>query len=318
MQSSKLLSIPRCPLSGSSDVTLIERLDVRDIVTLFRTRMKVEVDSEFSGLMTINYYKSNATGLYFFDPPITGSETFYEQLQRQPFYYPDERGEFRYVARFVQPYQTVLEIGCGKGAFAGFLPPVTYVGLEFNDSAVQRARARGLTVLKESIEHHAAHHTRAYDVVCAFQVLEHVSDIVSFITASIAAARSGGLIVYAVPNADSFLRWLVNNLLVIPPHHVSMWTEAALRAVADLFALKIIDLRCEPLSLDHRAAFLQAMINRSYSQATGWKPRLLDASLSYRLLDRIVFRLCRRLAPLVLPPRNTLIGHSLYAVYQKP
>lgn len=68
--------MPCCPLSGSPDVTLVERLDVHDIVTLFRTRMKVEIGNEFKGLTTIDYYKSNATGLYFFDPLITGSEGF--------------------------------------------------------------------------------------------------------------------------------------------------------------------------------------------------------------------------------------------------
>jgi SAM-dependent methyltransferase len=318
MQPSPFLTMPCCPLSGSPDVTLVERLDVHDIVTLFRTRMKVEIGNEFKGLTTIDYYKSNATGLYFFDPLITGSEGFYEQLQKQSFYYPDERGEFQYAARLVKAHQKVLEIGCGKGVFADFIPSATYIGLEFNASAVQRARARGLTVLKESIEHHATTHNGAYDIVCAFQVLEHVSDIVGFITSSIAALRPGGLIIYTVPNTDSFLRWSVNNILAVPPHHVTMWTDQALRAVARLFSLKIIDIRCEALSPNHRGAFLQAMINRSYAIATHQKPRLLNTSLSYRLVDRMLFRLCRQFALFMLPPCDTLIGHSLYAVYQKP
>jgi SAM-dependent methyltransferase len=309
---------PVCPLSGSTDVTLLERLQVRDIVRLYRETLGIETASEFGGVAEIALFRSNPTGLRFFDPPISGSPSFYEQLQRHAWYYAEERGEFAFAADRVQSGQAVLEIGCGKGVFTRYLPAVRYVGLEFNAEAIRKAHARGLTVLHESIEDHATAYPAAYDFVCAFQVLEHVRDIAGFIRASIAALRPGGLLVYAVPSADSFLGWTVNNMLNIPPHHISQWSEPALRAVGACFGLEVQAVLQEPLAVEHRGAYLDAMLEKMVATALGRPPKLLRTGSVYRYGSRALGPLGRRIAPLLLPKRENLIGHSVIAVYRKP
>jgi 2-polyprenyl-3-methyl-5-hydroxy-6-metoxy-1,4-benzoquinol methylase len=78
------------------------------------------------------------------------------------------------------------------------------VGLEFSRKAKEIAFSNGIIIENESIQSHSVAHPAKYDVVCAFQVLEHVSEIRSFIESSIKALKPGGLLIYSIPSADSF------------------------------------------------------------------------------------------------------------------
>ena len=306
---------PKCLLTNSDDIELLEEIETRDIVQLYKENFHLNVEKEFKNTSKIYLYRSKA-GLYFFHPIITGSEEFYEHLQKSKFYYPEERGEFHYAAQFIRPGQKVLEVGCGTGAFSRFLPQVTYMGIEYNELAVQKARAKGIKVIKDSIENYSETYKNWYDVVCAFQVLEHVANPYTFVQSCVRSTLPGGIIIFSVPNANSFLKWLPNNVLITPPHHVTIWTEQALRNIALLFALRIIDLRFELLSARHAGDFLFALINHAINHGLNKKDTLLKNISFYKVFQRIGRHLCRRIAPFVLP-HNTFVGHSLYVVYQK-
>jgi SAM-dependent methyltransferase len=60
-------------------------------------------------------------------------------------------------------------------------------GLELNQKAVAVCRDKGLDVENEMIADHAAKRNEYYDVVCMFQVLEHIYDIQSFLQDSLKA-----------------------------------------------------------------------------------------------------------------------------------
>jgi len=97
---------------------------------------------------------------------------------------------------------TVLEIGCGQGAFGSRLAgSVDYLGLEPdpNSFAVAQARIepRGGTVINGT--HEAAPDGRRYDLVCAFEVLEHIEDDKAALAEWIRFVKPGGHLVLSVP-----------------------------------------------------------------------------------------------------------------------
>ncbi|MEU0316325.1 class I SAM-dependent methyltransferase [Nocardioides sp. NPDC006273] len=98
--------------------------------------------------------------------------------------------------------ETALEIGCGQGAFGARLATrADYLGVEPDtDSftvAYERITALGGTVLNaisSELEPGAT-----YDLVCAFEVLEHIEDDKGALAEWVTHVRPGGHLVLSVP-----------------------------------------------------------------------------------------------------------------------
>ena len=95
-----------------------------------------------------------------------------------------------------------LEIGCGQGAFGARLAgEVTYVGVEPDHSsyrvACSRIEPRGGTVLNGI--HSVVPPGSTYDLVCAFEVLEHIEDDRGALAEWVLFVRPGGHLALSVP-----------------------------------------------------------------------------------------------------------------------
>ena len=213
------------------------------------------------GLDEIAFCRCDECGLSFFDPPTPGPEALYAELARLPWYYSSGKEEYRLAARRIQAGQSVLEVGCGVGRFTHYLTEANYVGLEFNSEAVKAAIGMGLDVRSERVEEFASGQENSFDVVCAFQVLEHVLDPSSFISACVACARPGGLVMFGVPNSDGFLGIRPDEILNMPPHHITWWSASVFWHVASQFGLEVIAIELERLS--HWNAYADTRIIRT-------------------------------------------------------
>ena len=97
---------------------------------------------------------------------------------------------------------TVLEIGCGQGAFGARLAArATYTGVEPDEAAYAVARAR-----VEAAGGTVVHGTDAavpagsrFDLVCFFEVLEHIRDDADALDRWAGFARPGGHVLLSVP-----------------------------------------------------------------------------------------------------------------------
>jgi 2-polyprenyl-3-methyl-5-hydroxy-6-metoxy-1,4-benzoquinol methylase len=307
-----------CPLSGSSNVTLIEQINASDLIKMYNQALQADISKEFGDVKQIGYYHCIDSDLRFFDPMVTGSEKFYEHLQKNPWYYMDDKAEYYYANNFIKESDLVLEIGCGRGAFSQKISTKKYVGLEFSRKAKEIAFSKGIIIENESIQSHSVAHPAKYDVVCAFQVLEHISEIRSFIESSIKALKPGGLLIYSLPSADSFLSLITNNFLNMPPHHVSFWSDKSLKHIAEIFGMKIVNIEHEKLADWDKVSWASSIILESLRNWLGVQSGLLDMSLKYKVLEKISLLTGEILAKGLINPKVLPQGHSVNVVYQKP
>lgn len=305
-----------CPLCGSQRLSVWGRLAARDLERIYRRAFGLAIDPLTARHDEIRLLRCADCDLGHFTPAIAGDVRFYEALESFEWYYTESKPEFDFASKFVLEADDVLEIGCGAGHFARKIRCRSYLGLELTSLAAQRARAGGLRVLEESVEAHAAAHPGSYDVVCAFQVLEHVPQTASFLRAALHCLRPGGKLIVSVPSADGYVGRAKNNCLNLPPHHVTWWSDDALKSLGRVLDLEMTRLEHEPLADQHLEAYAHTLISSAIDQPPPNRS-LVDLSLK----GRVVFRLASLAVPLLArglracglqPP-----GHSVTVVYRR-
>jgi 2-polyprenyl-3-methyl-5-hydroxy-6-metoxy-1,4-benzoquinol methylase len=179
------------------------------------------------------------------------------------------------------------------------------VGLELNKSAV--THNDHFSIIDTPLSDFAAQHEEQFDIVCSFEVLEHVPAVYDFLANQVKCLKKGGLLLISVPNMDSFIRYNNNDVLNMPPHHMGLWTEKALRKIGDLFDLKVEKVEYEPLQEQHYYFYTFIKLK----QLIGEMPA------------RIILKLVKMMGLVFLYQKplkrkaSSIIGHTLFIAFRK-
>jgi SAM-dependent methyltransferase len=238
-------------------------------------------------------------------------------LQKHDWYYFDEKAEFEFARRFLQGTDKVLEIGSGKGAFAKGLSKSLYTGLEFSKNAIEIGKAEGINIKNQLVQDHAVEAPEVYDVVCFFQVLEHVSNVREFLDSAVACLRKGGLLILSVPSADTFIRHKVNAVLNMPPHHVTWWTDTCLENLEKILGLEVIDSQHELLADPHVRSYLETLLYTSLNDLAGSTRALIETSVMHKFKYLLSIIGAKFLVRGLRNPQMRPKGHSVTFIYRK-
>ena len=292
---------------------LCEKEKHRNIVTISKDTLIEKyfnyVDVDFSYLIKedITYYECQNCKLRFFYPFVTGDETFYNSLQKFDWYYMDEKDEYHVASKYIKETDKVLEVGCGKGAFKQFLQTEDYLGLEFSKNAKKLAKKQGIKIKNKSIEEFSKKNLNKFDVVASFQVLEHVSNPKSFIEAKLNTLKKSGKLIISVPAEDSYLKYISNGLLNIPPHHITRWPTKTLKFIAQEYNLKVLDIVHEELQEVHKVNYINTLVRNSITNS-----KLLDDSIDPSFISTMTNLLVKGLKKEMLPK-----GHTISVIFEK-
>jgi 2-polyprenyl-3-methyl-5-hydroxy-6-metoxy-1,4-benzoquinol methylase len=246
------------PITNTENIKLLKRIYVDELNQLYKLDLMMDIKLYFNGLDYIEMFECLDTGYIFFSPyNITGDENFYNCLKKQlpliynvPYYSP-WKWEYSVSLKYIQPSDRVYEIGCGDGNFLKNLRErgVDKIsGLELNHDSVLSAQSKGFNVEYITIEEKIRTKFELFDVVCTFQVLEHVCDVKPFLDSCISLLKPGGKLIISVPYNSPFLfRKDLYNTLNLPPHHMGLWGKKSFESLTKFFPLELVSMIIEKL-----------------------------------------------------------------------
>lgn len=143
------------------------------------------------------------------------------------------------------PRGTLVEVGPGFGTFAALAQESgafeRVVAVEANPDMAKSTADQGVEVIAKPIEAAAAELPGA-DVVCAFEVTEHLFDPQRFVRDCAKLLRPGGLLVLSMPNGRGFdIALLGPASLAIDPEHVNLFNPESLGLLAQACGFDVLE-----------------------------------------------------------------------------
>jgi 2-polyprenyl-3-methyl-5-hydroxy-6-metoxy-1,4-benzoquinol methylase len=221
----------------------------------------------------------------------------------------------------------LLDVGCGTGAFvaAALQKGFDAYGIDLSARAIEAGRRHfGIEHLYEaSVDGLKDRFDKQFDVVTAFEVLEHMDDAERFLAQLIELVAPGGHLILSVPNRDRRPRLL--NEGDLPPHHFTRWNEATVRGFLERNGLLTTRVIVCPARTTLKAWILHSLhfhlvIRMLRIAEAARNPQTSGRTASYaRWLARLKDRLADAAAAvLALPLSPFLRGPMLVAFAQLP
>jgi len=297
------------PITGTKEnVEVYAQFNGKDIVDLYRDKLDIDVQRYFTEGKSVTLYKCTTTGLKFFSPQLEGDERLYKELQaiKGDNYYSKWKWENDVAMSQISQNDLVLDVGCGNGVFLEKVKSLNIkgFGIEFNNEAVKACRAKGLEVGSIDINEYVKEHND-FDVICAFQVLEHVADVQGFVNGMLKGLKKGGKLILGTPNNNPYLfkqdRYHTLNL---PPHHVGLWNAESYKSLEAYFPMKLSEVKIEPLYAFHYWTKIQLEhLFPKYSTAIQKILNLKLISYGLTLIGKVF--------------QNNLQGRNIVAIFEK-
>ena len=303
-------------LFGHADTTLIETISASDLAAAYQERLGVSVSNDLGTTEEISFRQCNVCLLKFFTPLLPGSEgTLPPACAQELVLFRARKTNSVSLPRRIRADQNVLEIGCGTGQFASYLKDCRYTGIELNRNAVAAARAKGLDVRCADVSEIALEQEGKFDVVCSFQVLEHVPEPENFLRACLKCLRADGLLIIGVPNADAYLGVQPDELLNMPPHHLSWWREETFWRVAPELRSEVIAIESTPLT--DKTTWARVLVLNALRRKLGARQIFFFYGTSYQFLNAVAAATARLAARYFWDDHLLPKGHSIVAVLRK-
>jgi SAM-dependent methyltransferase len=236
-------------------------------------------------------------GLIRADPLVAGDAVFYALAYRRTRY-PALKWEHRVTGRALEARspgaRSLLELGAGDGAFLRSVVPARFrpeevLATEYSDYGRRAVEALGVRCLPLDARALPRDLDGRFDVVCLFQVLEHLDGLDELFERIGRLARRRATLFVAVPSAARVaLHEAHGALLDMPPNHLTRWTAGALEALGARHGWRLAEHRVEPEAYLPAARRLLEYRHLRAAQRPGSVPnrvRRLPPSAARRALD---------------------------------
>jgi SAM-dependent methyltransferase len=148
----------------------------------------------------------------------------------------------------------LLDVGCAEGYFLYLAQKAGYevTGLDFNPVSLEVARrVLGIsTVYQYSVEELCDRFPGTlFDVITIFEVLEHTADPYQTVRSINKLLKPGGKLFISVPGGRRWPRFF-HPEVDAPPHHLTLWTEEALKELLERAGFRVLSVQAKPLEAE--------------------------------------------------------------------
>lgn len=147
----------------------------------------------------------------------------------------DYRSLIEAISKFLRPDQVVLDIGCGDGAYLGFVASRIHTGVGIDAEAVaidlarEKFKEHGITnctVLNKTIGEARAYfrdNPNRFDLIWSADVIEHLPRPSELLELALEVGKPGAICLIGTP------LYISDDL--VSPHHVKEYTQEEIRAI---------------------------------------------------------------------------------------
>ncbi len=125
---------------------------------------------------------------------------------------------------------TLLDIGCGNGAFAEFANHRNFdvIGIDIDTASLDLAKKRSVqnTIFLNAtiFEYLKENPEKKFDIITAFEVIEHLDNPKETIETIKKLLKPDGIFIGTLPNENRLLAKEFNLNFALPPYHLTYWT----------------------------------------------------------------------------------------------
>jgi SAM-dependent methyltransferase len=146
---------------------------------------------------------------------------------------------------------SLLDVGCAEGFFLYLAQRAGYdvTGVDFNPVSLEIARKRlGVsTIYQYSVAEMGERFPQVrFDVATMFEVLEHTANPCETLRSIHTLLNPNGKLCISVPGSQRWPQWF-HPEVDTPPHHLTLWTEKALRTILQRAGFRVVCIRKRPL-----------------------------------------------------------------------
>ncbi|HQW86481.1 MAG TPA: class I SAM-dependent methyltransferase [Flavobacteriales bacterium] len=207
----------------------------------------------------------------------------------------------------------MLDVGCGAGIFLerARLKGWEVHGTEFGQRALASCRSRGIAIIEGPLDP-ANYPAASFDVVCSFEVMEHLTDPGAEMRRMKTLLRPGGALYITTPNYRSMGRLLAGSSwnVVNYPEHLNYFTPGTLTRLAERCGLHLRSVRTTGVSVQR--VLTRASLDPARRKSAANVQEDLRERLERNAFNRSVKRLADRTLDLLK------VGDTIKAVYERP
>ncbi len=255
----------RCPLCRGTEAQRVATYEYsaiwRSLEEVWRARFSRDVIERHSPAQATLLFECDRCKLQYFALSVAGDAHFYAELMSSVDYV-EQRWEFERLQERLGGAQSMIDLGCGDGAhlrgIRELAPHARIVGVDHNSDAIARLRADGIEAYAANATHLSSMRLGLFDVVCAFQILEHMADPAALVSAARDLLAPKGRLFIAVPNRNRAGRESLEPF-DCPPHHMTRWSADQFEYLARAHNLTLVSVTYqEPAAWSVRRSHRQA------------------------------------------------------------